>query len=107
MLFCPSCGNMLVCKMAGNLQFACQTCLYLCPVKTVVSEKHTQQRKKADDILGGEDAWAGVEKTEAQCPNKECESTSANFFQMQTRSADEPMTIFYRCVECGERWKEG
>ncbi|VDK28748.1 unnamed protein product [Anisakis simplex] len=28
--------------------------------------------------------------------------------QLQTRSADEPMTVFYRCAnaECAHRWKE-
>ena len=27
--------------------------------------------------------------------------------QVQTRSADEPMTIFVVCNECGNRWKVG
>ena len=27
------------------------------------------------------------------------------FFQVQTRSADEPMTTFVYCQECGNRWK--
>lgn len=27
------------------------------------------------------------------------------FFQVQTRSADEPMTTFCYCNECGKRWK--
>ena len=26
-------------------------------------------------------------------------------FQVQTRSADEPMTTFVFCNECGNRWK--
>ena len=26
--------------------------------------------------------------------------------QKQTRSADEPMTVFIRCVACGNRWKQ-
>jgi transcription elongation factor S-II len=24
---------------------------------------------------------------------------------MQTRSADEPMTTFVTCIDCGNRWK--
>jgi DNA-directed RNA polymerase III subunit RPC11 len=38
------------------------------------------------------------------CPR--CSHQRAYFFQMQTRSADEPMSTFYRCVECGHQWKE-
>lgn len=28
-----------------------------------------------------------------------------SYYQMQTRSADEPMTTFVRCVACGNRWR--
>jgi DNA-directed RNA polymerase III subunit RPC11 len=40
------------------------------------------------------------------CQNKACESTKAYYRQMQIRSADEPMTTFYKCVECGMQWRE-
>ena len=39
-----------------------------------------------------------------RCPK--CEHNRAYFMQMQTRSADEPMTTFYKCCECGHRWKD-
>ena len=35
-----------------------------------------------------------------KCYKKEC-----TYYQMQTRSADEPMTTFVTCIECGNRWK--
>ncbi|KAK4534748.1 hypothetical protein CDCA_CDCA02G0773 [Cyanidium caldarium] len=35
-----------------------------------------------------------------KCGRREC-----TYFQMQTRSADEPMTTFVTCVHCGNRWK--
>jgi Transcription factor S-II (TFIIS) len=39
------------------------------------------------------------------CPK--CDHQKAYFVQLQTRSADEPMTIFYCCVSCSFKWKEG
>lgn len=37
------------------------------------------------------------------CPK--CKSDKTTYYQMQTRSADEPMTSFHTCLKCGKRWK--
>jgi DNA-directed RNA polymerase subunit M/transcription elongation factor TFIIS len=34
-----------------------------------------------------------------------CKSVKTTYYQMQTRSADEPMTTFVTCLECDKRWK--
>jgi len=34
-----------------------------------------------------------------------CKLNNCTYFQMQTRSADEPMTTFVTCLECSNRWK--
>jgi DNA-directed RNA polymerase III subunit RPC11 len=34
-----------------------------------------------------------------------CASMKAYFIQIQMRSADEPPTTFYKCVECGFQWR--
>lgn len=34
-----------------------------------------------------------------------CKSKRCTYFQLQTRSADEPMTTFVTCLDCGKRWK--
>lgn len=36
-----------------------------------------------------------------RCKKKEC-----TYYQLQTRSADEPMTTFVTCLNCGKRWKQ-
>jgi transcription elongation factor S-II len=36
---------------------------------------------------------------------KKCHSRKTTYYQMQTRSADEPMTVFVSCLVCGTRWK--
>ena len=36
---------------------------------------------------------------------KKCKSNKCSYYQMQTRSADEPMTTFVSCLSCGNRWK--
>ncbi|EGF77653.1 hypothetical protein BATDEDRAFT_91451 [Batrachochytrium dendrobatidis JAM81] len=34
-----------------------------------------------------------------------CKQRKATYYQMQTRSADEPMTTFVTCCHCGNKWK--
>jgi DNA-directed RNA polymerase III subunit RPC11 len=35
-----------------------------------------------------------------------CGNDRAYYQQLQIRSADEPMTTFYKCTSCGLRWRE-
>jgi DNA-directed RNA polymerase subunit M/transcription elongation factor TFIIS len=34
-----------------------------------------------------------------------CKSKKTTYYQLQTRSADEPMTTFVSCLSCGKNWK--
>lgn len=34
-----------------------------------------------------------------------CKKNECSYYEMQTRSADEPATIFIACLQCGHRWK--
>lgn len=47
-------------------------------------------------------------KIEASTDNftcRKCKSNKCTYYQLQTRSADEPMTTFVTCINCGTRWK--
>jgi transcription elongation factor S-II len=36
---------------------------------------------------------------------RKCKQNKCTYYQMQTRSADEPMTCYVSCCVCGNRWK--
>jgi transcription elongation factor S-II len=36
---------------------------------------------------------------------RKCKSKKCSYYQMQTRSADESMTVYVSCLDCGARWK--
>ena len=38
-----------------------------------------------------------------RCRN--CKSNECTYYQLQTRSADEPMTTFVTCINCGNKWR--
>lgn len=46
---------------------------------------------------------SGTKTSEIKCPA--CKKYNVTYNQVQTRSADEPMTTFCYCNECGKRWK--
>ncbi|KAL9547350.1 hypothetical protein MBANPS3_006209 [Mucor bainieri] len=75
-------------------------------VEDMASEESKQRdRKLAEEALfkarGAESAQAETDMFRCgKCRGRKC-----TYFQMQTRSADEPMTTFVTCVNCGNHWK--
>lgn len=65
-------------------------------------------RVKTNDVIvvsnsEGEKNVRVIIKGSHQC--KKCKSYYTEYYQLQTRSADEPMTTFVCCKSCGKRWK--
>ncbi|KAG2427388.1 hypothetical protein HYH02_014608 [Chlamydomonas schloesseri] len=52
-------------------------------------------------VRGGTSAAATTDMF--QCGR--CKQRKTTYYQLQTRSADEPMTTFVTCMNCGQRWK--
>ncbi|CBZ25715.1 putative RNA polymerase III C11 subunit [Leishmania mexicana MHOM/GT/2001/U1103] len=59
-------------------------------------------------VVKAETSAEGGQITTIPCQNEDnpCRSTKAYFIQIQMRSADEPATVFFKCVECGHQWRQ-
>jgi DNA-directed RNA polymerase III subunit RPC11 len=105
MHFCPVCGSLLLIEEAQEgMRYCCPTCTYARNIEKVYHCTVKVKNKEVGDVMGGDDAWENVDKTEAKCEN--CNHTEAYFMQIQIRSADEPSTCFYKCVRCKHQWND-
>jgi transcription elongation factor S-II len=60
-----------------------------------------RQAIREQKLLEGNKAMATDRYKCGRCGKREC-----TYYEMQTRSADEPMTIFISCLNCGKRWRQ-
>ena len=64
--------------------------------KTLVEEKI-----KRDNNMYKENLASATDEFKCyKCKKRQC-----TYYQLQTRSADEPMTTFVTCLNCGNNWK--
>lgn len=47
-----------------------------------------------------------VVQTTEQFTCKKCYKKKCTYYELQTRSADEPMTLFIQCVNCSNKWRQ-
>ncbi|KAF3036285.1 RNA polymerase III C11 subunit [Didymella heteroderae] len=106
-------GDPTIEQYVGQNRFECLTCPYHFVINKRYYERKYLKKKEVEDILGGKGAWDNVDKTEdaeqpcaMQCPNEKCRNDQAYWYQLQIRSADEPMTAFYKCTKCAKEWRE-
>lgn len=66
--------------------------------------KQLRQKFTKESINDHQMAVTGGTKTDLLKCGK-CRKSNCTYNQVQTRSADEPMTTFCYCNECGHRWK--
>ncbi len=70
---------------------------------TKLFPKHWESflNKKMDETNS---SMAQPEATSDQFKCPKCKSRRSTFYQLQTRSADEPMTTFLTCCDCKKKW---
>jgi transcription factor S len=100
MKFCPKCEVRL--KQDSSDSFICPKCNY--------SEKGGKDRKQVKgesistiNVLDESDKMETLPVIKMDC--EKCGHTEAVWWMLQTRSADEPTTQFYRCVKCNYTWR--
>ena len=64
-------------------------------------EKHKQKQQKEAAAAAAKPAASDM----FQCPK--CKKRETTYYEQQTRSGDEPMTVFISCVAagCGKQWR--
>ena len=80
-----------------NIAFMSYQELYPEHWKKLLDEKYKREKAAYEDKP---EAMTDMFKC-GRCKQKKC-----TYYELQTRSADEPMTIFITCVNCGNRWRQ-
>jgi len=101
MKFCPKCDVRL--KKNDSDSISCPKCGY--------SEGSTKAEKKIKEtelqnkfnVLDENEGKETLPTIEIDC--EKCGHDQAVWWMLQTRSADEPTTQFYRCVKCKHTWR--
>lgn len=79
-------------------------------VRMSPSQMANPARKRLNDLLIKENLREAQASTDNDAETDQfkcgrCGKRKAKYYQLQTRSADEPMTTFVTCVNCGNRWR--
>jgi DNA-directed RNA polymerase subunit M len=104
MQFCDDCGSMMV-NEDGRM--VCTDCGAAEEQEAGLSEAYESTTEQStDDVIETEEGlnFEGKPKDD-QVTCEECGHGEAYYTIKQTASADEPPTRFFKCVECGHRWR--
>ena len=103
MKFCPKCEKRMKSRIEDGI--------LSCPKCGLITEREEKSEGKVDlirdppgslKIMEGDDLDA-LPTTTIDCSR--CGNDMAFWWMLQTRSADEPTTQFYRCTRCTHTWR--
>lgn len=105
MQFCDDCGSMM--KAEGD-RMVCTACgAESARDADREAEFVTTDEQTFDDVIESEEGadFEGKPRaTDVRCDD--CGNEEAWYTIKQTASADEAPTRFFKCTECGKRWRE-
>jgi len=105
MKFCPKDGSLLVPKKKGKTTVLhCNKCGkdYEMKEKLKIGGAVVEESKKIV-VIGKDEAESELPTTETICPK--CQFNEAYWWVQQTRSGDEPPTMFFKCKRCKYSWR--
>jgi len=70
--------------------------------KTLRDERGFEQMHNIEACVSG----SAKEEGSSMFTCRACKKSNVKYYQMQTRSADEPMTTFITCLHCNAKWKQ-
>jgi transcription factor S len=105
MKFCENCGSMMTTE--GD-QWVCGSCGATQPRDREEESGFVSTEEQTGDELIETEEGAEFEgkPTAKDVTCEECGNGEAWYTIKQTASADEPPTRFFKCKECGYRWRE-
>ena len=101
MKFCPKCEVRLKKNNSGS-DLSCPKCGYSESDSQVI-KKEKKEDKSEINILAENEGKESLPTIKIEC--EKCGNDEAVWWMLQTRSADEPTTQFYRCTECRHTWR--
>ncbi|MFQ5940279.1 MAG: transcription factor S [Nitrososphaerales archaeon] len=112
MQFCPKCSSRLKAKQGDEgkgVKMMCPKCGYSTAQADSARAASKSKKKSAAKqdasikVLEDADDVKTLPTTNVDCPK--CNNKEAVWWMLQTRSADEPTTQFYRCTKCSHTWR--
>ncbi|KAK4353146.1 hypothetical protein RND71_028664 [Anisodus tanguticus] len=86
-------------------KFPAHSITELTPEEMASEERQKQNEKIKEKALFNSERGLPAQASTDKFKCGRCRKNQCTYYQMQTRSADEPMTTYVTCVNCQNRWK--